>query len=125
MPVGIPKAGFRRTKKYWDQATKQEQLAAIESDIASDLPRIVKELEKLTKAFPCPHCGNEIKTIDKDVGIYLMNRVMGMPRQRQEISQEVVFSADQIESIIQRLCNENERFRIAYESYLALPEPKE
>jgi len=68
------------------------------------VPTILEELEKLTKPITCPHCGNQLKVIDKDVGIYLVNRVMGMPKQRTEvdITQQIVLSGDQIDVLIER-----------------------
>lgn len=101
MPKGKPKAGFRRTKRY-----KTKSLQELERDIANKAPDIVEELEKLTKPFPCPHCGNEIRIIDKDVGIYLVDRALGKPKQRQEvdITQNIQLSADDIDRIIQDKC---------------------
>jgi hypothetical protein len=49
MPKGIPRAGFRRTKRY-----KTKSLQELEKDIADKAPYIVEELEKLTRPFPCP-----------------------------------------------------------------------
>ena len=122
MPVGIPKAGYRRSKKL-----KGRTLAEIEAELAYKVPDLVAELEKISKPLPCPHCGEMIPLADRDAIIYLIDRAMGKPKQRSEIdvTQSIVFSADQIEAIISRLCEENEGFRLAYESYLALPSPKD
>ena len=97
MPKGIPRAGFRRTKLY-----KTKSLQELERDIANKAPYIVEELEKLTKPFPCPHCGNEIRIIDKDVGMYLVDRALGKPKQKQEIdvTQTIQLSADQIDELL-------------------------
>ena len=99
MPKGIPRAGFRRTKVY-----KTKSLQELERDIANKAPYIVEELERLTKPFACPHCGNEIRIIDKDVGMYLVDRALGKPKQRQEldISQTIELTADQVMAIVQR-----------------------
>jgi len=99
MPKGIPRAGFRRTKVY-----KTKSLQELERDIANKAPYIVEELEKLTKPFPCPHCGNEIRIIDKDVGMYLVDRALGKPKQKQEIdvTQTIQLSADQIDDLLTR-----------------------
>ena len=80
MPKGIPRAGFRRTKRY-----KTKTLQELEKDIANKAPYIVEELEKLTRPFPCPSCGNEILRIDKDVAMYLVDRALGKPKQRQQV----------------------------------------
>jgi len=99
MPKGIPAAGFRRTKKY-----KVKSLQELEQDIANKAPYIVEELEKLTKPFSCPHCGNEIRMIDKDVGMYLVDRALGKPKQKHEvdIAENIQLTADQIDVMIQR-----------------------
>jgi hypothetical protein len=62
----------------------------------------VEELEKLTKPWSCPHCGNEIRIIDKDVGMYLVDRSLGKPKQKQEvdITQNIQLSADQIDGVL-------------------------
>jgi len=99
MPKGIPAAGFRRTRKY-----KVKSLQELELDTANKAPYIVEELEKLTKPFPCPHCGNEIRMIDKDVGMYLVDRALGKPKQKQEIDVTGTIArqltADEIDEII-------------------------
>jgi len=97
MPKGIPKAGFRRTKVY-----KTKSLQELEQELALKVPDIVAELEKLTKPIECPNCGNTIKVIDKDVGMYLVDRVLGKPKQRQEldITQSIQLNADQIDRVI-------------------------
>ena len=105
MPTGIPKAGYRKTK--WREAKSREE---IERELAFRTPEIIAELEKLTKPFPCPHCGNIIKIIDKDVGMYLVDRVLGKPKQRTEvdITETIQFNADQIDTILNRLLNSPE-----------------
>lgn len=99
MPKGIPKAGFRRTGRR-----KSKTLQELEQELALKAPGIVAELEKLTKPIECPSCGHTIKVIDKDVGMYLVDRVMGKPKQRQEldITQSIQLNADQIDSVIKR-----------------------
>jgi len=102
MPTGIPKAGYRKTK--WREAKSREE---IERELAFRTPEIIAELEKLTKPFPCPHCGNIIKIIDKDVGMYLVDRVLGKPKQRTELDiTEATYrqlTGDEIYDIIMRI----------------------
>jgi len=97
MPKGIPKAGFRRTGRY-----KSKTLQELEQELALKVPDIVAELEKLTKPFECPHCGNQIRIIDKDVGMYLVDRVMGKPKQKHEvdIAENIQLTADQIDQVL-------------------------
>ena len=114
MPTGIPKAGYRKTK--WREAKSREE---IERELAFRTPEIIAELEKLTKPFPCPHCGNIIKIIDKDVGMYLVDRVLGKPKQRQEVDVTTTIvnqlTADGIEDVIQELCKISPVFARAYQ----------
>ena len=121
MPRGVPVAGFRRTKNYTAQSIQE-----IEADLQAKAPRIIDELERLTKPIPCPHCGNKISVIDKDVGMYLLNRAMGMPKQRQEldITQSFQLSADQIDVLIERHLPAL-AVLVAERYHLALPEPIE
>ena len=113
MPKGIPPAGFRSTKKY-----KVKSLQELEQDIANKAPYIVEELEKLTKPFPCPHCGNEIRMIDKDVGMYLVDRALGKPKQKQEIDVTGTIArqltGDEIDEIIAEVAESNPRFALAW-----------
>ena len=97
MPKGIPKAGFRRTGRR-NSKTLQE----LEQELALKAPDIVAELEKLTKPIECPNCGNSIKVIDKDVGMYLLDRVMGKPKQKHEvdITENIQLNADQIDMVL-------------------------
>jgi hypothetical protein len=97
MPKGIPRAGFRRTGRY-----KSKTLQELEQELALKVPDIVAELEKLTRAFECPHCGNQIRIIDKDVGMYLVDRVMGKPKQKQEvdITENIQLNADQLHEVL-------------------------
>ena len=99
MPTGQPKLGFRRTKNR-----KGKSLQEIEQEIAFRVPEIIKELEKLTKPITCPHCGNSISVIDKEVGMYLVDRVMGKPTQKHEldITESIQLSGDQIDLLIER-----------------------
>ena len=103
MPKGIPRAGYRRTNKL---ATVP--LEEVERRLALRVPFIIEELERLTKPIPCPSCGNAIRVIDKDVGMYLVDRVMGRPKQRTEvdITERIILTADQVDMLI-------ERYRIA------------
>lgn len=79
------------------------------------MPDIVEELKKLTKPIECPSCGHQIRVIDKDVGMYLVDRVMGKPKQKHEvdITENIQLTADQVDLLI-------ERYRIA--SRALLPE---
>ena len=122
MPKGIPAAGFRRTKAYTAKTIQE-----LDADLQAKAPRIIEELERLTKPLPCPHCGNKIEVIDKEVGMYLLNRAMGMPKQRQEvdITQQIELSADQVEVLVQRLRETNPQFSLIYDSMKALPGPTE
>ena len=97
MPRGVPTAGFRRTEKY-----KGRSIQDIEKELAFKVPDIVSELEKLTKPIACPNCNHVIKIIDKDVGMYLIDRVLGKPTQRHEVdvTETIQLDADQIESVL-------------------------
>jgi len=99
MPTGKPKAGFRRTKKY-----KGKTVQDIERELAFRVPDIIAELEKLAKPMTCPSCGHSMQVIDKDVGMYLVDRVMGKPRQEHkvDITETIQLSADQIDLLIKR-----------------------
>ena len=103
MPVGIPKAGYRRTKHLKARSIK----IALEH-LEGDVPGIIEELKKLAYGKPviCPECGHEVglKQIDKEAAIYLCDRVLGKPTQRTEldITERIVLTSVQIEKIIQR-----------------------
>ncbi len=99
MPTGTPKAGYRKTK--WREAKSREE---IEREIAFRVPDILIELEKLTKPFACPHCGNTIKVIDKDVGMYLIDRVLGKPKQKLEmdVTETIQLTGDQCDALVER-----------------------
>jgi len=113
MPKGIPAAGFRRTKKY-----KTKSLQELEQDLALKAPDIVAELEKLTKPFECPSCGVTIRIIDKDVGMYLVDRAMGKPKQKHEVdvTENIQLTADQVDMLV-------ERYRIASRALLSEATP--
>ena len=104
MPTGKPKAGFRRSKRYWEQATKAQTAQQIEADLQGKAPRIIAELEKLTKPISCPNCGHVIEVIDKDVGFYLVDHAIGKSRSRLEmdITQTIQLNADQIDQVIRK-----------------------
>jgi len=97
MPRGKPTAGFRKTKKY-----KTEALQELEQDIARKAPDFFEELEKYVKPFNCPHCGNEIQVIDKEVAMYLLDRALGKPKQKHEvdITETIQLNADQIDDVV-------------------------
>ena len=99
MPKGIPTKGYRATKKY-----KAKSLQELEQDIASKAPWYAEELEKYIKPFACPHCGNEIQVIDKEVAMYMIDRALGKPVQKHEldITETIQLTADQIDTLIER-----------------------
>ena len=97
MPKGIPKKGFRRSQKL-SQVSQEE----IERNLVKRSPDFLDKLEELTKDVTCPHCGNQVRGPDRDALIYLCNRAMGMPKQRQEVSQTIELSADQAMQVIMR-----------------------
>ena len=113
MPTGKPKSGFRRCKKYWEQARDNLSIMEVEKELQGKLPRLLEELEKLTKPIPCPNCGHTIQHMDKDVGMYLVDRVMGKPTQKHEvdITEQIILSGDQIDIVV-------ERYRIAEKALL-------
>ena len=102
-PIGIPKAGYRRTKHLKARSIK----TALEH-LEGDIPGIIEELKKLAYGKPvlCPECGHEVglKQIDREAAIYLIDRVLGKPTQRTEvdITERIVLTSVQIEKIIQR-----------------------
>ena len=97
MPKGIPRAGYRRSNKLYTP-----KLEDIERALVLRSPDFLERLEALTKPMPCPHCGNQVRGPDRDALIYLCNRAMGMPKQRQEVSQTIELSADQAMQVIMR-----------------------
>ena len=81
-----------------------------------DIPRCIHNLEIAAQGKPviCPHCkqNTNIKTCDTvalQANVELINRVLGKPKQTQEIdiTQTIVLTADQIESYIRKLIREN------------------
>jgi hypothetical protein len=96
MPKGIPKKGFRRSRKLSE--VSQEE---IERNLIKRYPDFLDRLEQLTKPFSCPHCGNEVKGPDREALIYLCNRAVGMPKQRSEtsITHNIVLSADELDEV--------------------------
>ena len=97
MPKGIPKRGFRRSRKI-----DPVSLERIERELLAKIPDFTAKLEELTRDTICVHCGNVVKGPDREALIYLCNRALGMPRQRQEldITQTIQLDADQIEAVI-------------------------
>ena len=101
-PIGIPKAGYRRTKHLKARSIK----TALEH-LEGDIPGIIEELKKLAYGKPvlCPECGHEVvKQIDREAAIYLIDRVLGKPTQCTEvdITERIVLTSVQIEKIMQR-----------------------
>ena len=97
MPRGKPTAGFRKTKKY-----KSRTIQEIELDLQDKAPELIAELEKLTKPFECPYCGNEIKLVDKDVAFFLIDHAIGRSKQKHEVSvtASIQLNADQIDDVV-------------------------
>jgi len=97
MPKGTPRAGFRRTKKR-KRLTKQE----IEEELLYRTPEVLTELDKLVRPFSCPHCDKEIKIIDKDIGMWLVDHGIGRSTQKHEVdvTEHIQLSADQIDAIL-------------------------
>ena len=58
----------------------------------------------MTKPIECPSCGQSIHVIDKDVGMYLVDRVLGKPKQqvKVDITETIQLTADQIDLIVER-----------------------
>ena len=116
MPIGIPKAGYRRTKHL-----KARSINTALEHLEGDIPGIIEELKKLAYGKPviC-ECGREVglKQIDREAAIYLIDRVLGKPTQRTEldITERIVLTSVQIERIMQR-------YQLA--SRLMLPAPEE
>ena len=102
MPTGTPKIGYRRSKNYWSKVVDTQSAQDIELNLQKDAPRYIKELERLTKPIPCPQCGNEIKVIDKDVLMYLVDHAIGKSKQRTEVdlTTNIVLNADQIDNVL-------------------------
>ena len=101
MPIGIPKAGYRRTKHLKARSIK----TALEH-LEGDIPGIIEELKKLAYGKPviC-ECGREVgSSIDREAAIYLIDRVLGKPAQRTEvdITERIVLTSVQIDKIMQR-----------------------
>ena len=121
MPKGIPKKGFRRSQKL-----SSVSLEEIERNLVKRSPDLLEKLEALTKPLPCPNCGGQVRGPDRDALIYLCNRAMGMPKQRQEldITQSFQLSADQIDVLIERHLPALAAL-VAERYHLALPEPIE
>ena len=98
MPKGIPKKGFRRSRKL-----SNVSLEEIERNLVKRSPDFLEKLEELTKPLSCPSCGNTVRGPDRDAIIYLCNRALGMPKQRTEldITQRIELNADQIHQVLQ------------------------
>ena len=97
MPTGQPKLGYRKTKQYASKTT-----AEIEKELSFRVPDILRKLEELTKPITCPGCGTSIPIIDKEVGMYLVDRVLGKSKQKVEmdVTQTVQLNADQLHDVL-------------------------
>lgn len=96
--------GLGSGKKKLPGTTLTEALRSLEGDI----PGIIEQLKQLAYGKPviCPSCGAEvgINKIDREAAIYLIDRVLGKPKQVQEvdITHTIELSADQCEALIER-----------------------
>ena len=99
MPKGIPKAGYRRTNKLY-----KPELHDIERRLAIRVPNYLDTLESLTKPVSCPNCQTVVKIPDRDSIIYLCDRAMGKPVQKQEVDvvKRIQLDADQIAGVISK-----------------------
>ena len=97
MPTGVPKLGYRKTIQYAGKTT-----ADIEKELSFRVPDILRKLEELTKPIVCPGCGTSIPVIDKEVGMYLVDRVLGKSKQKVEmdVTQTIQLNADQIDNVL-------------------------
>ena len=97
MPKGTPKAGYRRSKRRSRLTTEE-----IREELLYKTPEVITELEKLTKPFPCPHCGNVIKVIDKDVAMWVVDHAIGKSAQKHEVdvTTHVQLNADQLDNVL-------------------------
>jgi len=113
MPKGIPKKGFRKSKRF-----RTTTLADIEESIQAEVPSLLAKLQQLTRNVVCPQCGHAINVIDKEVAMFLIDHGIGKPRQKLEmdVTERIELTAVQIEKII-------ERYKLAQRAML--PEPDE
>ena len=100
MPTGIPKKGYRRTKKL-----ETPSLQEVEKRLALRVPELIEKLEELTKPILCPNCGIHIRTPDREAIVYLIDRAMGKPVQKHEldVTETIRLDADQIDTILLRI----------------------
>ena len=99
MPKGVPLKGFRHTKRHDNISIEQ-----IEASLIRRVPDLVEQLEKLTKPRVCSNCGHKDGQVDRDAIIYLLDRALGKPVQKQEVDvvQRIQLDADQIASVISK-----------------------
>ena len=82
-----------------------EALRSLEGDI----PGIIDQLKQLASGEPviCPHCGQDvgIKRGDREAAIYLIDRVLGKPKQISEIdyTHRIELSGDQCDKLIEMM----------------------
>lgn len=78
------------------------------SQLEGDIPGIIERLKRLAYGKPvhCPVCGAEvgISKIDRDAAIYLIDRVLGKPKQQTDVdvTHHIELSADQCQELIAR-----------------------
>ena len=78
------------------------------SNLQGDIPTIIEKLKVLAYGEPviCPKCGESvgINKIDRDAAIYLIDRVLGKPKQVSEVdvTQRIELTADQCATLLLR-----------------------
>ena len=83
------------------------------NELRGDIPEIIDKLKRLAFGNPviCQHCTKEtgVTKIDKEAAIYLLDRVLGRPRQEidQRVKAAIMVTADEYELAI-RLAIEEE-----------------
>lgn len=119
MPKGIPKKGYRETKKYVVER-KVRSVQEIEVALQERAPALIEQLEKLTRPIVCANCGQVVQVIDKDVAMYLVDHAIGKSKQRQEIdiTHKYELTGDQCDALY-------ERARLAHEQVELLGEWKD
>ena len=89
--------------------------------LEGDIPDIIEQLKRIAYGEPvmCPQCGADvgISKVDRDAAIYLIDRVLGKPRQVQtvDVTHTIELSADQCLALM-------ERAEMARENVKLLPE---
>jgi len=101
-PKGGRRLGAGRPKKQ--KTELRESLLQLQDD----LPTIIERLKRLAYGEPviCPKCGASvgINKIDRDAAIYLIDRVLGKPKQVSEVdvTERIELTADQCAALLLR-----------------------